>query len=269
VDGAGTLQGRWSLAGGRTAGTGCSICRGPVLPGLRLCGACRAALKRARHATVSEELTAPSASARRRKASVARAQSSQQLAPARRNAGSKRAWTVIAAIAAVAAGSFVALHVARPGQPVPVVPSPSALATASVAPKPAPVPETSKVRAEFGATVAPPVSTRVAPLPNRAATAKRAPESLPAPTAPVQERFPAATETPPPMPTPQAAVAEPPQDPAPDRWQRMANEAASCGSEGFLARVVCEERIRLRYCEGHWGQAERCPVAAVANDHGR
>jgi hypothetical protein len=48
----------------------------------------------------------------------------------------------------------------------------------------------------------------------------------------------------------------------------MADAIAQCGREGFFAGVVCEQRVRLQYCEGHWGQAAQCPNGIV-NEHRR
>src|SRR5207244_8247847 len=58
-----TLPDRWALAGGRASTKGCVICRGPRLPGARLCAPCKAALKRARLETVSELVPRPSRAA--------------------------------------------------------------------------------------------------------------------------------------------------------------------------------------------------------------
>jgi hypothetical protein len=55
--------------------------------------------------------------------------------------------------------------------------------------------------------------------------------------------------------------------PAPDRWQVMSDQIARCGREGFFAGVICEQRVRIKYCEGYWGSAPQCP-SGIANDHG-
>ncbi|MGH8714602.1 MAG: hypothetical protein ACREYB_11415, partial [Casimicrobiaceae bacterium] len=59
---------------------------------------------------------------------------------------------------------------------------------------------------------------------------------------------------------PRQAPAPPPQ-PAPrkDVWQEMKDAIARCPADEFLARVVCEQRVRLQYCDGHWGQVPQCP----------
>jgi hypothetical protein len=63
--------------------------------------------------------------------------------------------------------------------------------------------------------------------------------------------------------------APPPQEtPPPDRWQSMSDAIARCGGEGFLAAVICEQRARLQYCDGHWGQVAQCP-GGIRNDYPR
>lgn len=59
-----------------------------------------------------------------------------------------------------------------------------------------------------------------------------------------------------PLPLAPAAV---PQEPVvPDRWQAMLEAIARCPRDNFLTGVLCEQRVRLRYCEGHWGEAPHC-----------
>jgi hypothetical protein len=36
----------------------------------------------------------------------------------------------------------------------------------------------------------------------------------------------------------------------------------------LIERIVCDQRVRLRYCDGHWGRAPQCE-AGVANEHGQ
>ena len=54
-------------------------------------------------------------------------------------------------------------------------------------------------------------------------------------------------------------AAPPAPEPAvPDRWQAMSAAIERCGRENFFASVVCEQRVRLRYCEGYWGEVPQC-----------
>src|SRR5437867_11015382 len=64
-----------------------------------------------------------------------------------------------------------------------------------------------------------------------------------------------------PLPAKVAAAASATPEPArPDRWQLLHDALAQCTRENFLARVVCEQRERLKYCEGYWGQVPQCPA---------
>jgi hypothetical protein len=54
----------------------------------------------------------------------------------------------------------------------------------------------------------------------------------------------------------------------PDRWQMLAEAMARCAREDFFQRFACEQRTRLRYCEGYWGQVPQCP-SATPKDHGQ
>ena len=40
--------------------------------------------------------------------------------------------------------------------------------------------------------------------------------------------------------------------------QSLASALEKCSSEKFLAGVICEQKARLRYCEGKWGQVPQC-----------
>jgi hypothetical protein len=44
------------------------------------------------------------------------------------------------------------------------------------------------------------------------------------------------------------------------------SEAIGRCPAGFLGRVVCEQRVRLQYCEGQWGKVPQCPGGPSA-DH--
>ena len=36
-------------------------------------------------------------------------------------------------------------------------------------------------------------------------------------------------------------------------------ELSRCTREDFIARVICDQRVRFRYCDGYWGKAAQCP----------
>lgn len=69
-----------------------------------------------------------------------------------------------------------------------------------------------------------------------------------------------------------AAVAPAPararEDSRSDHWQRMAAAIRSCNGREFLGGLLCEQKVRIEYCEGWWGRAAECPNG-LANDHGQ
>ena len=64
-----------------------------------------------------------------------------------------------------------------------------------------------------------------------------------------------------------APVAETRKARRPDPWEAMHVSLASCGGDLF-DRILCDQRVRRRFCEGHWGEAPEC-ASGVANDHGQ
>jgi hypothetical protein len=65
-----------------------------------------------------------------------------------------------------------------------------------------------------------------------------------------------------------AVVAPVREAPKPDKWQLMSAALTRCGNENILARIACEQRVRLQYCDGAWGQVPQC-VSGPVNDHGQ
>lgn len=57
------------------------------------------------------------------------------------------------------------------------------------------------------------------------------------------------------QPTTPASVAHPQQ-------RLAALQQSQCGDQTLLARIVCDERIRLRYCRDRWNQHPDCTVSA-------
>ena len=53
----------------------------------------------------------------------------------------------------------------------------------------------------------------------------------------------------------------------PEPWQAMHVSLARCGGD-LIARIVCDQRVRRRFCEGHWGGAQEC-ASGVVNDRGQ
>jgi ribosomal protein L40E len=53
----------------------------------------------------------------------------------------------------------------------------------------------------------------------------------------------------------------------PNSWRVMHVSLARCGGD-LIARIVCDQRVRRRFCEGHWGETPEC-ASGVANEHGQ
>jgi hypothetical protein len=61
--------------------------------------------------------------------------------------------------------------------------------------------------------------------------------------------------------SPPATVALAPGPPpieSPDRWKELANAVAKCGEAGFFAGTICEQKVRIQYCEGAWEKVPQC-----------
>lgn len=159
---------------------------------------------------------------------------------------------------------------AAPAPPAAQIPSPVSEpippveAAPKVAPSPAPM---------DAAPPAPKVSAPAPGSPKKSPAATAMKPASPGKSAAVQPRRAAAKKPPAPDPEPSAlsaavpapaALAEPPR-PRPDRWQEMTDALAQCGQESFIARVVCEQRVTFRYCDGYWGKVAQCPSAQNQN----
>jgi hypothetical protein len=72
---------------------------------------------------------------------------------------------------------------------------------------------------------------------------------------------------PPPAAAPARPVSPPPRAAAAptDPLQQMNDAIAGCAGAGFFARIACEQRALLTYCDGRWGQTERCPSGRTAD----
>lgn len=79
---------------------------------------------------------------------------------------------------------------------------------------------------------------------------------------PAQERAAPPAESPEPGPVP-SMIARPP-DPPPGLNQQLAR----CDHGSVFERVLCDQRVRIAYCEGRWGRVPECPSGRVA-DYGQ
>lgn len=256
----------------------CPICGKHTLPGAKLCGPCRAALKRARDDSVWE---LPPGLKRPTGIPSADGPPPRWVLGAERSIG-WRGWALVM----LAGGLSIAgvLKLASPGHGAEAAepkargttlsgsaavsapaPSPAAMLAAGVA-------KTSTVDT---AGAQPPVAT---PPVHEAAHVSR-PHERPAASARAAKAPPAPSSEPmpPSLPAPAAAVAEPLRvaaapPPAPvrpaDPWLPLKDALGRCAGEDLFARIACEHRARTRWCDGHWGEVAQCP-GAIANDHGQ
>lgn len=250
--------------GGRDAGATCRICGQPALPVLRLCAQCKAALKRVRHDTVSQQMPMPR---RPRGGERSRFAARRDDVDAVRRGGA-RAWRGLRAPMAFAAmlaivgsaGYFIVqqIHAAMPPEP-----DPAMRADAATLPVAAPNPIVASSIPAAPVLAVPSDAARaaddVAPTPTlKPKVAARAVKPAPAP--PVA---PAPDVAPEPAPAPViVAAAPPPAVRPPDRMQLLSQAFAQCPSDGVLARMVCEQKARTQYCDGYWGQTSLCPNGA-------
>jgi hypothetical protein len=269
----------------------CQICGRSSAPGAKLCPDCRAARKRAFDATITQPLLAmagagtvsrtlsrlrrsdssPEAKARRaaRKAKAAAdaatpaSVSEPAAAPARVSRSILWAALAIGVVVAAIAGWHLPTR-------APDAPDAGASSSATQPVPSQPAPDAKPVRIDPPAASAPPPLPTIverelvphAPAVLKPATPKRA---TPAPKVVV---------TPPPEAPAEAEVVKPQPAPAPpapkpqvriDPGQQMSEAIARCPAE-FLGRVVCEQKVRLQYCEGQWGKVPQCPGGPSA-DH--
>jgi len=108
------------------------------------------------------------------------------------------------------------------------------------------------------AAAVPPTRTpvEIKPLPAKPAR-KPAVTAAPKPSAPAPAAV--AAPEPAPVPAPPPVAAAPRKAPPVDRWAQMSEELSRCTREDFIARVICDQRVRFRYCDGYWGKVAQCP----------
>ncbi|MBU6483974.1 MAG: hypothetical protein KGR23_04145 [Betaproteobacteria bacterium] len=258
----------------------CRICKSATLPGERLCGPCRAALNRARHAgAAAAALDASTVTADIGGAIPPR--DSRDGVDAGAGTGSKlRRWPAVVMIASVitAAAAYTWLGNGVEHRPTVAAanPTPSSVAAPDAgqhrieAAAPAPAAE-----AVAGAAAQPTLYLRRRDSvgPRLAAVPRKAPRPDVAADAQANSapRVDAATVydaggagTP-------AAIAANPKDTRQtraspgDRLQALDDALAQC-SGNFIERIVCGQRARFRFCDGYWGRVPQCPSGAVADN---
>ena len=242
----------------------CTICGKAAPPGALLCPPCRAALKRAGHLTV-QDLPHYLAPVRRSRSNGHRPSDAKRPppaapAPAAVAGAGRRVLLAAAALAVLAVAAYM-------GQPRPD-PAPDARAARTIADL-----ETASPATIGSAAAVPAASAAAAPAPQAPspAVADMQPPRPVAPRTPPRTKQAAlraeATVVPVPLPVAEsvAAAPEPPpapvprEAPPPDRWQQMSDALARCDREGGFSGFICDQRVRLDSCEGHWGTVPQCP----------
>ena len=188
-------------------------------------------------------------------------------------------WRLAAIATILITGAYAAYRISAPtpdamgvaSQPIDAgehnAPTAASAVLMSVEPKP--------VEPEPTAALQTPIPTTTPEAPKRA-SARQRPVPVPATKrANVHQRpvpeVPAPVGATPPVAQTRAAapvgVAETRKARRPDPWEAMHVSLASCGGD-LIARILCDQRVRRRFCEGHWGEAPEC-ASGVANDHGQ
>ena len=122
--------------------------------------------------------------------------------------------------------------------------------------------ESKHVEPEITAALQAPIPTTKPEAPKRASARQRPLPELHAPVRAIPPVAPTLAAAP-----VGAPVAETHKARRPDRWQAMHVSLARCGGD-LIARIVCDQHVRRRFCEGHWGEAAEC-ASDVANDRGQ
>jgi len=273
----------------------CRICGRPSLKGAKLCDECVAAVKRARHVNTltSEFLPQPG---RRISAPLPLRAPSPSQRPATHRRSTRRSWMptrpadwrvliafTVFGVALIGTAYLAFQEIAEPGTQAQIAPAVDTSATrdhASWMPTDAPAEGASVERGPLKAAESaamPPVeippavvqSPQAAPLPetrsrkaameNRRKLAMRTNPPHSSEVSDEARTAIAASEAAVASSPAPAAVAEPA---VPDRWETMNAALAACSREGFLAGVMCTERVRYQYCEGYWGRVPQCRAAA-------
>lgn len=253
----------------------CRICKQATLPGARLCGPCRAALKRARHGGEADVVGLDDESPERFGVPAA---SDVVQAPPPAGSGRRRRWpaaVMIASILAAAAYVLPRSHVA-PAEPraVPAADASYALARNGPAVTDPSVKESvaqtpGAVRAAAIAEAAPGVDALVEAAPSRSddlrgvgggrvrhERKRNVIDRTIAPSPPEPSVASAPSPGVSPAPTAPVVVAEVTRT----RWQSMDDAMAACRG-GFFDRLLCRQKARFAFCDGYWGRVAECATA--------
>jgi hypothetical protein len=253
----------------------CRICGKDAPCGAALCPQCKAAVKRARQVPTLMSRFMPLAmsgtgSGPARSGTVGVAHT--RAAPPRRPQAKPAGWSAFVGVAAFGlavcvTGYFTALQTDEDAGPANVMSAASVAGHGASRPRLASPPAADLPEGPGPTFAAMPTAGSALPSASgkapirrsttgRGAGAERAPTTASGPPMDADEAT-ASTGA------PEGAAALPAAPPAPepavlDRWQAMGAAIERCGQESFFAGVICEQRVRLRYCEGYWGEVPQC-----------
>ena len=264
----------------------CRICKNPTLPGARLCGPCRAALNRARHAGEGATLATEGSTVSRRGSRPSRPGGPSGPAPVPDDPGEVpklRRWPAAVMIASVVAAAAAYAWLGSAGSPGPgrhpgaTHGAPARVASAAsggAKPPSDAMPSLAQGDDAAGTHAAmppaePPVylrdreltSSRREVASSRSQSGGRSAAAPEAPAAGVAEG--ASSSGTPGLVAARNPGALPGVTASEDPRQALDEALAQCGGN-FIERVACGQRARFRYCDGYWGRAPQCPSGAVA-----
>ncbi|MEP7064039.1 MAG: hypothetical protein ABI881_16745 [Betaproteobacteria bacterium] len=230
----------------------CEFCGSTVLPGAKLCSACRSALKRARNDPLS--VLQPLGKRNRDAAQHGAADEANASAgdagvtPVTKRRGITPALVAALAVAICIIG-YVALQHRDDGARAD--PPSDAVVQSSASTAPA-VHELSPL-----APLVSPRAPQMEPVPQAAKRHAKPREPLVPTMAPLPVEVAAPLAQPLPAPV---AMVKPPAAP-PDRRTQLRNAFAQCASTDALQQAFCEQRARIDFCDGLAGSVPQCPTA--------
>ena len=257
--------------GAREARTTCRICGQPALPAVRLCAQCKAALKRVRYDTVSQQMPMPRRTRGGDRSHAPARHVDDVAAGAARRDGtvSWRGMRIPLALGAMvaivgSAGYFIVrqIHAATPPEAVAASRASDVEKSADRPQNFTPAPLVVAVASSVNPATVPQAPDAAAPrdvAPPAVARARSAARSVKAPATAIGPPAPEPSPEPPPVPAVVALAPAPPAPRAPDRMQLLAQAFTQCPQDSMLPRMVCEQKARLQYCDGYWGQTPLCP----------
>jgi hypothetical protein len=255
--------------GAREARTTCRICGQPALPAVRLCAQCKAALKRVRYDTVSQQMPMPrrSRGGERSRAPARTGDDVETGAPRHNGAVSLRGMRIPLVLVAMAAivgsgGYFIVrqIHAATPPESIAASGASAVERSADTARSPAPA---SPAGVQASSAIPATVSQAVDMAESRedaklvVARPRSVARSVKAPVLAVGPPVPEPSPEPPPAPV--VVAVAPPAPRPPDRMQLLAQAFAQCPQDSLLPQMICEQKARIQYCDGYWGRTSLCP----------